>query len=354
MTREPYVPRTSAEQQRASRPIWRELVRAAQRIPPWAIDVAIMAVLLAIGLAQIVEGPGPGPAPGPGGPGGGLRFPTPFSHYVLLSLAALGLVVRSRWPLATLAGVVLFGAPYWVAEPRQLPLLPMVLVALYSVVASSDLSRLQAWAVTVGAALLLGVALVSGGRPVVDPIQSGILMSLVAAILLGDSTRSRRALIVEAERRATDAERSREEHALRRVSEERLEIARELHDIVAHNISLINVQAGVAAHLRGRSPEQIHEAFENIRRVSHSTLDEMRALVGVLREPLDATPGAPTVGLAALDALVASVRNAGVSVRLEAQGEVRALPATVDVSAFRILQEALTNGVRHGAGAGSR
>ena len=119
MTRETYVPSTAAEQHRASRPFWHELRGATQRIPPWALDVAIAVVLLAIGLAQIVEGPGPGSGPGPGGPGGDPRpFPTPLSHYVLLSLASLGLVVRSRFPLVTLAGVVLFGAPYWVAEPR--------------------------------------------------------------------------------------------------------------------------------------------------------------------------------------------------------------------------------------------
>jgi signal transduction histidine kinase len=157
-------------------------------------------------------------------------------------------------------------------------------------------------------------------------------------MLLGDNTRSRRALVLEAERRAEDAEHSREEHALRRVSEERLQIARELHDVVAHNIALINVQAGVSAHLRERDPERVQEAFEIIKRVSHATLEEMRALVGVLRAPVEGDWVAPTIGLEGLHGLVESMREAGVDVALEVAG-AGAVPSTVSLSAFRILQE---------------
>jgi len=308
-------------------------------VPPWAFDATLAVALFAVGLFQVLE-----PRPGPD------AVITPWWHVALLAIAAGSGAVRSRWPLVTLGVVVLSAAPYWVADPRQLAMLPMVLVALYSVVAQSEVPRLQAWTFALGAAALLGAALVSGGRPGVDPIQTAMLMSMLGAVLLGDATRSRRALVEEAERRAIEAERSREEHALRRVSEERLQIARELHDVVAHNISLINVQAGVAAHLRERDPDRVQEAFETIRRVSHLTLDEMRALVGVLREPVESAPVAPMTGLEGIDALVQSLEEAGVEVDVAIEGERPGLPSTVSLSAYRVLQEALTNALRYGDG----
>jgi signal transduction histidine kinase len=162
----------------------------------------------------------------------------------------------------------------------------------------------------------------------------------VAAIFLGDSVRSRRAYALESER-------SREEEGRRRVSEERLQISRELHDVVGHNIALINVQAGAGAHVLYKDPSKAQEAFTNIRQASHETLQELRSMVGVLREPVAAESREPTVGMDALDQLIRGIADAGQEIELKVTGDRQHLSGVVDLSAYRILQEALTNTVRH-------
>jgi signal transduction histidine kinase len=163
---------------------------------------------------------------------------------------------------------------------------------------------------------------------------------VATAILLGDSVRSRRAVADQAERR-------REEESRRRIADERLQIARELHDVVGHNISLINVQAGAGEHVLYKDSAQAQETFKNIRNASHETLQELRSLVGVLREPLGEEQLTPTVGLDALDQLVKAIADAGQDVRLRVTGTKGNLAGIIDLSAYRILQEALTNTVRH-------
>jgi signal transduction histidine kinase len=163
---------------------------------------------------------------------------------------------------------------------------------------------------------------------------------VAAAVLLGDSVRSRREVTAEAER-------GREEESRRRISDERLQIARELHDVVGHNISLINVQAGAGAHVLYKDQVQAQETFANIRKASHETLQELRSLVGVLREPMGEEQMEPTVGLDALDQLVKAISDAGQTVQLRVTGQKANLAGIIDLSAYRILQEALTNTVRH-------
>jgi signal transduction histidine kinase len=167
---------------------------------------------------------------------------------------------------------------------------------------------------------------------------------IFAAIFLGDSVRSRREI-------SAQEEKNREEESLRRVSEERLQIARELHDVVGHNISLINVQAGAGSHVLYNDPRQAKETFDNIRNASHETLQELRSLVGVLRDPVSGESKKPTVGLDELDHLVKDFTEAGQDVELLVTGNRRHVSGIVDLSAYRILQEALTNAVRHASGA---
>lgn len=147
--------------------------------------------------------------------------------------------------------------------------------------------------------------------------------------------------------RAIAARQARAETERRQANEERLRIARELHDVVAHHMSLINVQAGVALHLVDRRPEQAQTALSAIKDASKEALTELRALVGVLRDEAEPAPRAPAAMLGSLDDLVQRSAHAGLTVRKLVDGEARPLPASVELAAFRIVQEAVTNVVRH-------
>src|SRR4029453_2862265 len=167
--------------------------------------------------------------------------------------------------------------------------------------------------------------------------------------LVGAATEGARSRL---ERRAERAQAAREE-ARRRAGEERLLIARELHDVLAHNISLINVQSGVALHLLDERPEQARPALEAINEASEAALGELRSVLDVLSRGLGEdgahgesgawAPRAPTAGLLDLGGLVRRTRAAGLDVHLAVEGEARPVPAGIDLAAFRIVQEALTN-----------
>jgi signal transduction histidine kinase len=141
-----------------------------------------------------------------------------------------------------------------------------------------------------------------------------------------------------------------QEEARRLASEERVRIARDLHDVVAHNISVINVQAATALHLADRQPERAIEALSTIHGVSRQALVELRSILGVLRAVDDDLPRDPAPSLSNLDDLVATARSAGLQVRVSGDELGAALPRAVDVAAYRIVQEALTNAARHAAG----
>jgi signal transduction histidine kinase len=141
--------------------------------------------------------------------------------------------------------------------------------------------------------------------------------------------------------------RIREEEARRRAGEERLRIARELHDVLGHNISLISVQAGVALYLMDKQPEQARVALSVIRDASKEALRELRSVLDVLRQVNEETPRSPSPGLASLSDLVSRASEAGLQVQTEVSGELKGVPASVDLTAFRIIQEALTNVMRH-------
>jgi signal transduction histidine kinase len=163
---------------------------------------------------------------------------------------------------------------------------------------------------------------------------------LLVALAGAEGARGRR-------ERFAQAKRARELQARRQADEERLRIAQELHDVLAHNISLINVQSGVALHLMDEKPEQARIALTAINDASADALREVRSVLGVLRGTGEHAPRAPTAGLDRLDDLISRTTAAGVGVTLEVHGERRPLPASIDLAAFRIVQETLTNIVRH-------
>jgi signal transduction histidine kinase len=181
--------------------------------------------------------------------------------------------------------------------------------------------------------------------------QFGLFAFIFGGAGAGDSVRMRRAYISEVTERARQAEQTREEEARRRVMDERLRIARELHDVVAHHIAVISVQAAAASHLLDRRPEQVRPALDLIRVAGDDVLKELSSIVGVLRQSDDPVVSTePTPGLSRLPALLDTIAAAGLKVGFRQDGEQRELPAMADLAAYRIVQEALTNAHKYGTG----
>jgi signal transduction histidine kinase len=265
--------------------------------------------------------------------------------YALVLLHTLPLAARRRFPGAVLAISVASGlAVAALGLPPEI-LVMAILVAVYSVAAYGD-----RWVSLAGlAAAELGSAAAQLPQPVRQEVPTVVTNGLVlaAAWLLGHFVGVRRAHTARLERTA-ELERARAELAHRAVAEERLRLARELHDVVAHAISVIAVQSGVGAHVANAQPEEAAKALAAIEATSRAALTELRRLLGVLRQEGEPQGSlAPVPGLADLDALLAEVAKAGLGVRLRVEGTPSPLPAGVDLSAYRIVQEALTNVVKH-------
>jgi signal transduction histidine kinase len=263
--------------------------------------------------------------------------------YALALLHTLPLAARRRFPGAVLALCVATGlAVATVGVPDLLGI--AILVAVYSVAAYGDrwVSLAGLAAAELGAA---AVQLTQGSFQWPTPITNALVIA--AAWLLGHFVGVRRAYTARLEQTA-ELERARAEQARQAVAEERLRLARELHDVVAHSISVIAVQSGVGAHVAKTQPEEAAKALAAIEVTSRAALTELRRLLGVLRQE-DEPQGnlAPVPGLADLDSLLAEVAKAGLAVRLQVEGRPAQLPAGVDLSAYRIVQEALTNVVKH-------
>jgi signal transduction histidine kinase len=269
-----------------------------------------------------------------------------WAAFLLVAVAAVCLAWRRLYPLTvltvSLSCVVVYSLLGYVNGTALLD----VMIALYTVASLlPNRPALIAAAVTV-ASLMAATAARNpfgalGGGEFLIPAE------VAAAVSLGVAFRNRRAYLRAVEERAEQAERTREEEAARRVDAERLRIARELHDAVAHTLSMINVQAGAAAHVAGDHPERALEALEAIRVASKEGLREMRSIVNVLRQTDEAEATQPAPGLAMLDDLLATATRAGLGTTLHVEGTPRRLSATVDLAAYRIVQESLTNAVRH-------
>ena len=264
---------------------------------------------------------------------------TPTPALILVAVATLVLCWRRRWPVAVLCVSVAAATVYTLLGYVNGAVLVAPMVALYTVAAQSGVRRAVAYGL--GTLAVLGSASVS-----VNPLGRfgggvDILPFMVAVVVFaGIAVANRRAYTASMLERA-------EQEARRRVDEERLRIARELHDVVAHTMATINVQAGVAAHVLSSRPEAAAESLQAIKAASKEGLKELRAILNVLRQADDADPTQPTPGTAQLEDLIAGARRAGLETTFTVTGEPVPLPTTVDLAAYRIVQESLTNAIRH-------
>jgi signal transduction histidine kinase len=291
------------------------------------------------------------------------EFPGPALLFFSV-IAWLPLLVRTRWPLPVLVATV-------VAESLHLALVPFVAPGLATPIAlaayqpvpvatmvaaftvATQMPRRMAWIAGGSAAMvLMVVSLVTRPLTLLATDVVMLLNLVVIATAVGRIIAGRRELIA---REALE----REEHARREVEGERLRIARELHDVLAHHLTLVNAQAAVADYLLRTDPQAAAEALRGLTKHTRSALDELRATVGLLRQEGDPTGGAtdgtdglsPVPGLERLDELLDGFRTVGSDVRLTVTGKPTDLPPRGDLAAYRIIQEALTNATKHAPGA---
>ena len=268
--------------------------------------------------------------------------------YLLLIVSGLVLVVRRRWPVPVFLTTALASLVYFTLDFPDGPVWLGLFVALYTLTACGD-GRRSLVIAGVGISVLAVVWLILAAdiepRAAIGWVFFRIGASVMSAAL-GESVRSRRVIAAEARERAEWAERTRDEEARARVDAERLRIAREVHDTVAHAIAIINVQAGVTAHVLDKRPERARETLVAIEQTSSQALQEMRSILGVLRDGNDAR--GPHPGLGQIDELVAKARDSGLDIKLEGMSPAAApLPSAVGSAVYRILQESITNVIRH-------
>jgi signal transduction histidine kinase len=301
-------------------------------------DLPVFVVPLVAGFFQLM---------GSSGAERGMEYrhtPLDVLAYALLVAGPVALLFRRRLPTVTLAVVMTITVLYLLRGYVFGPVFLSPVVATVSAVAAGH--RRSAWLIAAAGLAVLGglgaltpfgpfrLAYWTFGHTLI--VTTWLLLILTGAEVL----RIRR-------ERAVEMRRTRAEEERRQASEERLRIARELHDVLAHNISMINVQAGVALHLLDERPEQARTALSAIKDASKDALTEVRSVLGVLRQVNESAPRSPAAGLARLEEVVSRARVAGITVRTETTGDPRALPTGVDLAAFRIIQESLTNVTRH-------
>jgi signal transduction histidine kinase len=273
---------------------------------------------------------------------------TPYAASVPVFLATAAVVpLRRRAPLAVLAvglagGFVTTLAGVSLHKPFS-PMIVMFLV-LYSVGLYERAPRALAATALAVSSSFAQIAIAQGNGEHYDVTDFGFVAVLIMTpVLVGAAIRSRAREARELTRRAERLERER----LAAVAEERARIARELHDVIAHSVSVMVVQAGAAEEVLKRAPERALDPVRAVQETGRQALVEMSRLVGLLREDGEELGLAPQPGLDGLDALLAQVRGSGLPVELRVEGEPRALPLGVDLSAYRIVQEALTNALKH-------
>lgn len=266
--------------------------------------------------------------------------------YALVAASGLVLAWRNAAPTSTVLVTLGLGVAYQVAAFPGGPAPVPIVLALYSIAHRG--ARVQSLGLGLFAILALlgarGIAVPDGFD---SPLLYAFPTAVLAALFAGQLVAGRRAQRQRAVERKLAVDREREADVQRRIDGERLRIARELHDVVAHNISLINVQATMGAHVIGARPAEAAEALVAIKAASKQALRELRRILEVLRQADEAESTAPAPGLADLDAMLASTARAGVHAVVTVTGQRQPLPSTVDVAAYRIIQESLTNAMRY-------
>jgi len=317
------------------KPPWLARVTTAQ----WRkLDVAIAALLLFGALTSLI-------------------FPSRFGANVpdatvkwilfpLYVIAAVPVAFRRRWPVQVLA-LTTCVVVIVTMMGHALPPVPFVALPLYSV--TTTMSRRQS------VVALIAVEVAMGGSILVsfldghgDGSFTANILALVAAWFIADSIRTRRVYLRGLAQQAQERQRVALESEHRAIIEERLEIARELHDVLAHSLSVITIQSGVGRNVMGDQPDEARKALLAVESTSRSALEELRRVLGVLRRRDDGeVDRLPTPSLDDIDDLVDGVRAAGVRIDFVVDGEIPSLPEGLQLSVYRIIQEALTNVVKH-------
>ena len=301
----------------------------AHRPGPVAVDRVLAVLLSAVGLAEIWAGNGDHRA-----------------FVTVVSLVATGSVaVRRRYPLAV--GIVV---PMLFAVQQALITDPQILAS--AVAYFCDLYALAVWTTTrrfaIGLVTLITGSLLAALGPALSFTNTFFFTAVSVIVML-----LVRRVVGDRERRAQLAERERDVAAREAVVEERARIARELHDVIAHHVSMIVLQAGAERSVLDDSNASTRDVLETVERSGRSALTEMRRLLGMLRSD-ESDPLTPQPGLGDVPVLVGQLREAGLPVELQIEGERRTLPAGIELSAYRIVQEALTNALKHAGDAHAR
>ncbi|MFI7408436.1 sensor histidine kinase [Streptomyces sp. NPDC049627] len=272
---------------------------------------------------------------------------------ILMGVACLALLKHRTHPrtavVVTAVCTVIAVALGYLVTPL---LLAPIMAALYWLATAGDRRTTRAYGLTTMVAVMLAAVFSDSMEHLSLLLRTiGPFFWLLLPLAAGKMTQLRRAYLASVQARAEHAERTREEEARLRVTEERMRIARELHDVVAHHLALANAQAGTAAHLALTSPEQTKAILTDLTGTTSSALRELKATLGLLRhsgDP-DSTPLEPAPGLARLPELVSACASAGLKVTVTTEGEPQPLSPGVDLTAYRIVQEALTNVTKHAA-----
>ena len=273
-------------------------------------------------------------------------------HALLVAAATVPLFVRRRRPLPVLLVVLAAGWLHEELDGTSGPLWFALCLALYALGAHGDRLSVVAGSVAVAAGVLaIDAPRLLAGDPLDEVLPAWFI--LAGLVGLGRWIRHRGRETAELATRAETAERTRAEHAARAVADERARIARELHDLVAHAMGVIVIQAQAGQRAVAADPAAAHAAFRSIEDAGRQGLAEMRRLLHLLTTTEDGSV-APQPSLRELDDLVDRVRAAGVPVQLEVAGDLGHLPAGVDLAAYRIVQEALTNVFKHAGPASAR
>ncbi|GIH89684.1 sensor histidine kinase [Planobispora siamensis] len=307
----------------------RSLLREGARLPPVVFDALLAVVIFFLGVGlngAVYQGP-PGPL-------------------ILHTALAAPLAWRRRAPLTVFCAVAGAAFAQWLAD-IQLLTDAALLVALYTVAAHSTWRRALAAAAVVETGILLAAA--RWAAPHGGFLTSVVFLTAVAAAVavIGVNTRIRRAYLASLEDRAVRLERERDQRARLAVADERARIAREMHDIVTHNLSVMVALADGAVFAQQRSPDRASAAMRQISGTGRQALTDMRRSLGVLRADEPDALRHPMPGIAQLESLAGQMRAAGLATRLDLEGDPAPVPAAAQLTVYRLVQEALTNSLKH-------
>lgn len=310
------------------------------RLPPIIVDGLIAAGLFGLALLSRVD---------IGEEAGAFSREPDGLNLVLIAAQTLPLVLRRRYPVTVMVAILAAFATDRILDYPSTLATSGIILAIHAV--GSELPARRS--LRVGSTVVIGTTLFTiAGALTLDSIGLAAVATTflftALPLILGREVFQRRRRVEALEERAETAEREREERAARAVAEERARIARELHDVVAHQMTVMTVQAEGARRIAGNIDPRVTDALATISEAGHQGLSEMRRMVGLLRTGPGVPEFAPQPGVDRLDSLIDQMRDAGLEVTFDRQGEPLHLAPGVDVNLYRIVQESLTNTLRHG------